>query len=119
MGQETININSIEFVQSVFRRILPGASIRVIYDLTKSLQATIEVNNPEYPPLNLDLKLFIERYEKHGIIAGDEQTKTELRLAGTLPIAPPVSTGQGVPAADPFAAPAGGFDSFNDRVKKK
>lgn len=97
----------IKFIVAVFARLLPAAKIRVIYDFSKSLDPTVEVTNGDYPVANLDLRLLLERYANHGNISGDEYTRIELKGLGTIPNAPPVSTGSGVPANDPFAPPVG------------
>lgn len=107
-----IRNNDVDFVKTVFDRLYPKAKITVWYDWQTSLQATISVQNYDgdgkpYKPANFDLALFLDRYERVGIALGDERTRLEMLQAGAAGVAPPVSTGQGIPAADPFAPPEG------------
>ena len=114
-----IRNNDVDFVKTVFARLTPKAKVTVSYDLSVSLQANIAVQNFDndgkpYPVGNMDLRLFLERYERHGIDHGDEQTRDELISMGVIGVHPPVSTGAGIPQADPFAQPEG--LSTSDRI---
>jgi len=107
-----IRNNDVDFVKTVFARLTPSAKVTVSYDLGVSLQANIHVQNFDgdgkpYKPGNFDLELFLVRYERNGIDQGDRMTRDELLANGCMGVAPSVSTGQGIPDADPFAPPQG------------
>jgi len=107
-----IRNNDIDFVKTVFGRLTPKARVSVAYNLEASLQANIRVKNFDeagkpYPVGNFDLALFLDRYERYGVEEGDRATLAELLANGCIGAKPPVSTGQGIPQADPFAPPEG------------
>jgi len=107
-----IRNNDVDFVKTVFDRLFPLAKISVMYDWRVSLQASILVVNFDqtgqmYKPANFDLALFLDRYERNGIENGDRMTNDEMVAVGAAGVRPSTSTGQGIPAADPFAPPEG------------
>ena len=107
-----IRNNDVDFVKTVFERLTPKAKVTVTYNTAISLQATIRVENFDgggkpYKPGNFDLAQFLDRYERNGVELGDRMTRDELLSNGCMGVAPSVSTGKGIPDADPFAPPQG------------
>lgn len=100
--------NNKEFVEVVLGRLFPEAKVDVRNDPRVSTSGpSIRFALKDYKPVELDQRLFLDRYERYGVTAGDAMTVTELRNMGAVPNPPPVSDGQGIPAADAFAPPEG------------